>query len=79
MKTISIPEELHKQIIELKLEEREKNVAGIIKRLIISYREQKFLELSQKFRGMLKREGKSFSDFLKESRKIKEEVADEWF
>ncbi len=79
MKTISIPEELHKQIIDLKLEQRDRNVAEIIKKLILSYREQKFLELSQKFREMLKREGKSFSDFLKESRKIKEEVADEWF
>lgn len=79
MKTIGIPEDLHKELVELKLEEKNKNMAEIIKTLVVSYREQKFLELSQKFRSMLKKDGKSFSEFLKESRKIKEEIADEWF
>lgn len=79
MKTIAIPEELHKELTNLKLEEKNKNMAEIIKRLIISYKEQKFLENSQKFRSMLKKEGKSFSEFLKEARKTREEIADEWF
>lgn len=79
MKTIGIPENLHKELVNLKLEEKNKNMADIIKRLITSYKEQRFLEASQKFRNMLKKEGKSFSEFLKESEKIKKEIADEWF
>jgi predicted CopG family antitoxin len=79
MKTISIPEDLHKELIKLKLDTKDKNAAELIKKLIRAYREQKFLELSQKFREMLKRNGKSFDEFLKDSEKIKEEIADEWF
>ena len=79
MKTISIPEDLHKELVNLKLEERNKNMAGIIKNLILAYKEKRFLNNSMRFREMLKKSGKSFEEFLKESRKIREEIADEWF
>ena len=79
MKTIAIPEDLHKQLVNLKLELKDKNAAELIRKLIISYKEKRFLESSQRFRQMLNKNGKSFDSFLKESRKIKEEIADEWF
>ena len=79
MKTIALPEELHKELINLKLEQKDKNIAELLKRLILAYKEQKFLDNSQKFRAMLKKSGESFEEFLKESRKIREEIADEWF
>jgi len=79
MKTIALPEELHKELTNLKLEQKDRNIATLLKKLILAYKEQKFLENSQKFRAMLKKSGKSFEEFLKESRKIREEIADEWF
>ena len=79
MKTISIPEDLHKELVNLKLEERNRNMAGIIKNLILTYKEKRFLNNSLRFREMLKKSGKSFEGFLKESRKIREEIADELF
>ena len=79
MKTISIPEDLHKELVNLKLEERNRNMAGIIKNLILTYKEKRFLNNSLRFREKLKKSGKSFEGFLKESRKIREEIADELF
>ena len=79
MKTIALPEELHKEIMKLKLELGEKNTAELIEKLILSYKEQKFLEVSRLFREKLNESGIAFSDFLKKSRKIREEIADEWF
>ena len=77
VKTISIPEDLHKELVKLKLDYGNKNIAEMIKKLILFYKEQKFLENSRKFREMLRKENKSFDDFLKELREIREEVADE--
>ena len=54
-------------------------MAGIIKNLILTYKEKRFLNNSLRFREMLKKSGKSFEGFLKESRKIREEIADELF
>ena len=79
MKTISIPEDVHKELMKLKLEQREKNSALLIKKLILSYKEKKFQEHSKQFREMLDKNGKSFKQFLKESRKIREEIADDWY
>lgn len=79
MKTIAIPDELHKELMQLRIQKGDKNTAELIKKLILAYKEKKFLESSQKFRQMLKKKGKSFDEFLKDARKVKEEVADEWF
>lgn len=79
MKTISIPEDLHKELINLKLDSKDKNLAEMIRKLVLCYKKKKFLEFSNEFRDALKKSGKSFPEFLKESEKIREEVADEWF
>lgn len=79
IKTISIPEDLHKELIKLKLDYGDKNVAEIIKKLILFYKRQKLLEHSIKFRESLKKKGITFEEFLKRAEKIREEVADELF
>lgn len=79
VKTISIPEDLHKELIKLKLDSGNRNVADMLKKLILCYKEQKFLDHSRKFREILKKEGKSFEDFLKELREVREEIANEEF
>ena len=77
MKTIGIPEELHKELINLKLEEKNKNTAELIRNLLIAYKKQRFLEASNLFSKGLKQKNISFKEFLKRSRKIREEIANE--
>lgn len=79
MKTIGIPEDLHKELVNLKLEQRDKNIAELLRKLILAYREQRFLEASKLFRERLKEKKISLAQLLKESRKIREEIADEWW
>ncbi|MBI2045736.1 hypothetical protein HYT23_06765 [Candidatus Pacearchaeota archaeon] len=79
MKTIGIPEDLHKELIRLKLDGNDKNVADTLRKIIYTYKQNKFIEFGMLFRQKLKESGKNFDDFLKESRKIREEIADEWF
>jgi hypothetical protein len=79
MKTISIPEDLHKEIMKIRLENGEKNTALLIRKLVLLYKEKKFQEHSHKFRELIEKNGTSFEKLLKESRKIREEIADEWY
>jgi len=77
VKTICIPEDLHKELVMLKLDYNDRNIAERIKKLVLAYKELKFLKNSMKFKEMLKKEGKSFDDFLKELKEVREEVANE--
>ncbi len=79
MKTIALPEDLHKELMKIKLDNGSKNVSEIIKALVAEHQKQKFLEASKMFRKMLKDSGESFDEFLKEARKVKEEVVNEQF
>jgi predicted CopG family antitoxin len=79
VKTISIPEDLHKELMRIKLDSNNKNIAEILKQMLIAYREKKLLEHSKKFKGILKKEGVTFEEFLKRAEKIREEVANELF
>lgn len=79
MKTISVPEDVHQQLVELKIKEKQKNAAELIKKLIIEYRKKKLEEASRIFREALAKKGITIEDFLKSSRKIREEIADEWY
>ena len=79
MKTIGIPEDLHKELIRLKLVSVNRNVAEIIKKLVYEYKKRQFLEFSHLFKESLVENKKSFDVILKQSRKIREEIADEWF
>ena len=77
MKTIAIPEDLHKELITLKLEGANKNAAELIKVLIKAYKKQRFLEASNLFRRKLAEKNLKFEEFLKKSDKIREELAHE--
>jgi predicted CopG family antitoxin len=79
MKTIGIPEDLHKELIKLKLENGNRNVAEIIRNLVYEHKKRTFLEFSDLFRESLAKNKKSFDVILKQSRKIRGEIADEWF
>ena len=79
MKTIAIPEDVHKDLVNLKLEEGEKNTAEIIKRLVIEFKRKRFEEASKLFRIKLRDSGIDFAELLKRSRKMKEVITNEWY
>lgn len=75
MKTIALPEDLHRELLKLKIYNRNKNVAELIRKLVYEYRQKQFLEFSNLFRQRLKEKGMSFKEFLKKSEKIREELS----
>ena len=79
MKTISLPEELHKKILELKIQEETKTSAELIEKLYMEYRKKKLQELSDLFRKRMKEKEISFDQLLKKSKEIRKEISDEWF
>jgi len=79
MKTISISEELHKEIIDLKLEEKKRNAEELLEELVLEHKKMKFLEASTTFRKVLDAKKLSFPNLLIKSRKLREEISDEWF
>jgi len=79
MKTISIPEELHKKILALKIQEETKTSAELIEKLYMEYRKKKLQELSDLFRKRMKEKEISFDQLLKKSKEIRKEISDEWF
>lgn len=77
MKTIAISGDVHRELVNLKLEGANKNASELIKVLIKAYKKQRFLEASNLFRRKLAEKNISFEEFLKRSDKIREELADE--
>ena len=75
--TIAIPLELRNKLFTLKMQEKSKNIAELIEMLYIEYRKQKFNKAREMFKEALDKSGMSFEEFLKSSRKIREEIVDE--
>ncbi len=78
-KPLLVSEEVHRKLIELKMQEKAKNIDFLIDKLIIEHKKQKFQEVSELFRKKLKESGMTFNELLKRSKKIREEIADERF
>lgn len=79
MKTIAISDELHNEIISMKIKEKAKTAEELLKKSLIAYRKQKLHEASEMFRNALAEKGITIEDFLKSSIKIREEIANEWY
>ena len=79
IKTIQMPEDLHKEIMQIKLNQGQRNTAQIIRERLLAYKEKKFQEHSRKFKEMLKKRGENFEDFLNDARKVREEIANEQY
>ncbi len=77
MKTICIPEDLHKELINLKLDNGERNVAKILRKIMIEYKKKRLNQAGEMFRKSLDEKGITFDEFLESTKEIKEEVADE--
>ncbi len=78
MKTIALPEELHKELMLLRIQKGNKNIGELIKEMVVEYKKRRFIEASRIFKERLKEKNISFDELLKRSRKIREEIADEW-
>ena len=78
-KSFVISEKIHRELVKLKMMERSKNIDSLIEKLIIEYRKQKFNEASDLFNKKLKGRKMAFNELLKKSKKIREEIGDEWF
>ncbi|MEK6848539.1 MAG: hypothetical protein AABX65_02820 [Nanoarchaeota archaeon] len=79
MKTIAISEEVHRELVNIKLQERERNIAALISILVSDYKRKKLLEAGGLLKRKMSEKNLGFYDLLKSSRKIREEIADEWF
>ena len=65
--------------MKLKMQEKIKNFDSLINNLIIEYKKQKLNDISKKFKESLDKRGITFDELLKKSRKIREEISDEWY
>ena len=79
MKTIAIPEDLHRELISLKLKEGNKNAAELIAKLISEYKKKKLDDFSSEIRERMQEKGLTLQELLRRSRKIREEIANERF
>ena len=79
MKTIGISEELHKEIMQLRIQRGIKTVSELLNEMLFEYKQKNFLESSTMFREGLEAHKISFDTFLKKSKLLREEIADEWF
>lgn len=79
MKTLAISEDIHRELVNMKLEQRERNISSIISKLVSDYKRKKLLEGSDLLRRKMNIKGLSFYELLKKSRNIREEIANEWF
>lgn len=66
MATISVSEETRKELLKLKIEEGEKSLDSLLRRIIASYKRYKFLKASNLFKEKLKEKGLSIDDLTSE-------------
>ncbi len=78
-KSVIVSEKVHNELMKLKMQEKIKNFDSLINNLIIEYKKQKLNDISKKFKESLDKRGITFDELLKKSRKIREEISDEWY
>lgn len=66
MATISVSEDTRKELLKLKIEEGEKNLDSLIRKMIANYKRYKFLKTSTLFKRKLKEKGFDISDIASE-------------
>jgi|GEM_PF-1995668 len=77
--TISVSEEVKKELAKLKIELGYPSMDSLIKDAIVEMRNRKFEDASKLFRERLKEKGLTIEDIQKEGTRIRREVYREWF
>lgn len=77
--TISVSEEVKKELAKLKIELGYPSMDSLIKDAILEMRNRKFEDASKLFREKLKEKGLTIEDVQRESATIRREVYREWF
>ena len=77
--TISVSEEVKKELAKLKIELGYPSMDSLIKDAIVEMRNRKFEDASKLFKERLKEKGLTIEDIQKEGTRIRREVYREWF
>jgi predicted CopG family antitoxin len=77
--TISVSEEVKKELAKLKIELGYPSMDSLIKDAIVEMRNRKFEDASRLFKEKLKEKGLTIEDIQKEGTRIRREVYREWF
>lgn len=79
MKTVGISENVHRELMGLKINYGYKNTDALLEEMIQEFKKDKLLEASTEIREKLVQKKISFKELVKRSGKIREEIYDEWF
>ena len=77
--TISVSEDVKKELAKLKIELGYPSMDSLIKDAIVEMRNYKFGDASKLFREKLKEKGMTIEDVQREGTRIRREVYREWF
>jgi hypothetical protein len=77
--TISVSEEVKKELAKLKIELGYPSMDSLIKDAIFEMRNRKFEDASKLFKEKLREKGLTIKDIQKESKLIRQQVYREWF
>ena len=79
MKTVGIPENVHRELMNLKINYGYKNTALLLEDMVHEFRREKLLEASKEIRKKMSEKKISFKELMNRARKPREEIYDEWF
>jgi len=77
--TISVSEEVKKELAKLKIELGYPSMDSLIKDAIVEMRNRRFEDASKLFKEKLKEKGLTIEDVQREGTRIRREVYREWF
>lgn len=78
MKTLAISEGIHRQLMQLKVQMGYSSVDALEEDLISVFRKKKLHEASERFRKGMDARGLTLDKLLRESRKVRKELADQY-
>ncbi len=79
MKTLGVSENVHKELMNIKINYGYKKTDNLIEEMIREFRKEKLIQASLEFRKKMKEKRMSLRNVVGKSRKIREEIYSEWF
>ncbi len=79
MKSVGISERVHRELMNLKINYGYKKTDALLEEMICEFKKEKLLEASRDIRKKMSERKISFKELMKKSKKIREEIYDEWF
>jgi len=79
MKTVGMSDEVHKELMGLKINYGYKRTDHLLEEMIREFKKEKLLEASEAIRERMARKKMSLKQLMERSRKAREEIYNEWF